>query len=187
MCKVRQSQMSHNTKLKLCLYCYSIAKQCGTQWLVQFLQIFYVATDILSCMPLNWFLEVKGKISSHILNFIPSAYPVCMRHIIKYSCQWSPAGGCTRPHSSYCVLKSHKFRFGISRLGKVKRHIALLNSAWLCQQSSWNQNLSLVRPSSVVRPPSVRLPWCNYLWMRWSDFLKIALMVVLGYTPRHCL
>ncbi len=41
---------------------------------------------------------------------------------------------------------------------------SVFSSAWLCQQSSWNQNSSIVRrlssvvcrPSSVVRRPSVR-------------------------------
>ncbi len=35
--------------------------------------------------------------------------------------------------------------------------ILIFSSAWLCQQSSWNRNSSVVRRPSVVRPSVVRL------------------------------
>ncbi len=38
------------------------------------------------------------------------------------------------------------------------RKSSIFSSAWLCQQSSWNRNSSVVRRLSSVRP------WHNYLW-----------------------
>ncbi len=40
----------------------------------------------------------------------------------------------------------------------------IFSSAWLCQQSSWNLNLSVVCRPSVVRCPSSVRPCRNYLW-----------------------
>ncbi len=48
-------------------------------------------------------------------------------------------------------------------------HIIFSSPTWLCQQSSWNQNLSVVRPS-------VRHPYgcgIDYLWTCPMDFFQI--------------
>ncbi len=57
----------------------------------------------------------------------------------------------------------------------------IFSSAWLCQQSSWNRN------SSVVRPPSLRPSVCgiDYLWSYCMDFFQIYLWLPLDHMPRR--
>ena len=52
-------------------------------------------------------------------------------------------------------------------------------SAWMCQQSSWHGNLS------VVCRPSFRRPCRDYLRVYWVDFFQFQLLLALGHMPRH--
>ncbi len=57
--------------------------------------------------------------------------------------------------------------------------LPLISSAWLCQQSSWNRNSSVVRrSSSALRPSSV----CgiDYLWSYCMDFFQILVVASPG-------
>ena len=75
----------------------------------------------------------------------------------------------------------HKTTFGIFEILKIKI-LTIFSSAWLCQQSSWNHNLSVVRRPSVRR--SFVRPCCNYLWTQCTDFFQILVVSSPGLYAR---
>ncbi len=73
-----------------------------------------------------------------------------------------------RPSSVQCVFpETFNWFFG-GKCGYLSYLQAIFSSAWLCQQSSWNRNLSLIRrlsirPSSfrvaIISEPNIRIPF----------------------------
>ncbi len=67
------------------------------------------------------------------------------------------------------------------RKGMLARYVgSVFSSAWLCQQSSWNQNSSVVRRTSYVRG-------IDYLWSYCMDCFQISVVASPGpYAQTFC-
>ena len=67
--------------------------------------------------------------------------------------------------------------FPVAVLTKVTYWRLIFCSAWLCQQSLWNRNLSVVRPSSVrvaiISEPNARISFKFWLWFPLGHMLGL--------------
>ncbi len=132
-----------------------------TQVIISF-YVFYLQSEIVVYYFCCSFVNCRIQISKCIFNkrtpLSPEPNP------------WLPNANCM--HYLWHIT-------GHSHISIANQHTTwtFFSSAWLCQQSSWNQNSSVVHLSPV--PPSVRRPSVcdiDYLWGYCMDFFQILVV-----------
>ena len=78
------------------------------------------------------------------------------------------------------VLRLLLSQLGTQSIITYRRKKMIFSSAWLCQQSSWNRNSSVVRPSSVV------CLWHRLYLNLWHGFLSNLVVASPGPYAQTC-